>query len=89
CFETGPEVYEAIAALGLECPMDAVATDDGNGKYHIDLKEVNRQLLMRAGVPDANIVISSECTKCSCDKYWSHRATNGERGTQAAFISLV
>ncbi|MBR6522781.1 MAG: laccase domain-containing protein, partial [Oscillospiraceae bacterium] len=47
CFETGPEVYEAIAALGLECPMDAVATDDGNGKYHIDLKEVNRQLLMR------------------------------------------
>lgn len=89
CFETGAEVYEAVKALGLECDMDELATDDKNGKYHIDLKEVNRQLLIRAGVPDANIVISSECTRCSCDKYWSHRATNGERGSQAALISLV
>ncbi len=89
CFETGLEVYEAVKALGLECPIETLAVDDNNGKYHVDLKEVNRQLLMRAGVPDANIVISSECTRCSCDKYWSHRATNGERGTQAALISLV
>jgi len=68
--------------------MSTVSVDDKNGKYHIDLKEINRLLLMRAGVPDANIVVSSECTKCSDDKYWSHRATNGERGTQAALITL-
>ena len=88
CFETGAEVYEAVKALGLDCDISTIAVDDKNGKYHVDLKEINRLLLVRAGVPDENIVISSECTKCSCEKYWSHRATNGERGTQAALISL-
>lgn len=88
CFETGREVYDAVEALGLSCGMDILAVDDCNGKYHIDLKEVNRQLLIRAGVPEDNISVSGECTRCLCDKYWSHRATHGERGTQAAMISL-
>ncbi len=89
CFETGPEVYKAVKALGLNCDMDVLAVDDRNGKYHVDLKEVNRQLLLCAGVPYGNITVSAECTRCMSDKYWSHRATNGERGVQAAFISLV
>lgn len=88
CFETGAEVYQAVAALGLECEAEALAVDDGNGKFHIDLKEVNRRLLIRAGVPQENIAVNSECTRCLCDKYWSHRATNGQRGVQAAIIAL-
>ena len=88
CFETGEEVYEAVKALKLDCDLGCLASDDKNGKFHIDLKEVNRQLLIRAGVPEANISVSGECTRCLCDKYWSHRATNGRRGVQAAFIAL-
>lgn len=88
CFETGREVYDAVEALGLECDMDILAVDDQNGRYHIDLKEVNRRLLVRAGVPEENISVNQECTCCLSDKYWSHRATNGKRGVQAALIAL-
>ena len=33
-----------------------------------------------------HIDISDDCTVCSCDRFWSHRATGGERGSQGAVI---
>jgi len=32
--------------------------------------------------------ISPDCTKCQPHRYWSHRATNGERGSLAGIIML-
>jgi hypothetical protein len=87
CFETGKEVYDAALGLGLG-EETCFITEDGGGKYHIDLKEINRRLLVRAGVPPENIALNRECTFCLSDKYWSHRATNGRRGVQAAVIAL-
>ena len=57
-----------------------------NGGFRADLKETNRMLLIKAGLED--ITISGECTSCQSDKYWSHRATGGKRGSQAALIFL-
>lgn len=89
CFETGPEVPEAVtAALG---PAGAEFIDDGRapGKFHVDLKGVNRALLIRAGLEPENIDVSQECTMCRPFKYWSHRYTKGQRGSQAAVIVLT
>ena len=85
CFETGAEVFEAVKELIGE---DAYkfAEKKPEDKYMVDLKGINEYLLKRAGA--VNIEISEECTKCSCDKYWSHRATNGKRGTQGSCIVL-
>ena len=55
----------------------------------IDLLEANRQILIAAGVPKDNITLSDLCTRCNSDLLWSHRATNGRRGTMSAFIALV
>ena len=85
CFETGPEVPAAVRALGLKNAEDFIR-DDGNGKFHVDLKGVNRALLLRAGLQPEHIAVSEECTRCLHDKYWSHRWTNGNRGVQAAVI---
>ena len=41
-------------------------------------------VLRRCGVE--HIDISDDCTVCSCDRFWSHRATGGERGSQGAVI---
>ena len=41
-------------------------------------------ILRRGGVE--HIDISDDCTVCSCDRFWSHRATGGERGSQGAVI---
>lgn len=60
-----------------------------NEKYYIDLLECNSQVLQRAGVPRENITISDLCTKCNSELLWSHRATNGKRGTMCAVMSIV
>lgn len=85
CFETGPEVPEAvIKALGGGGEL--FIKPKKGGKYMVDLKSVNRELLLRAGVKD--ITVSDECTLCSHEKYWSHRFTGGSRGSQASIIML-
>lgn len=89
CFETGPEVPEAVRALlgadaeGLCPPEDGVP-----GKFMVDIKEANRRRLMQLGVDPALIDVSPDCTMCMQDVYWSHRATHGRRGTQASVIML-
>ena len=89
CFETGPEVPEAIRALlgsdaeGLCPPEEGV-----EGKFLVDLKETNRRRLLQLGLAPAHIDVSPDCTMCMQDVYWSHRATQGRRGTQASVIML-
>ena len=69
------------AAFGPE--VDAYIEKRGK-KYHLDLKQINAMVLRRCGVE--HIDISDDCTVCSCDRFWSHRATGGERGSQGAVI---
>ena len=89
CFETGPEVPEAIRTLlgsdaeGLCPPEEGV-----EGKFLVDLKETNRRRLLQLGLIPAHIDVSPDCTMCMRDVYWSHRATQGRRGTQASVIML-
>lgn len=87
CFETGPEVPEAMEkALGEEAL--AYVHPENPGKYKVDLKGLNALWLRRSGIAATNIDISSECTLCALETYWSHRYTKGERGSQAALICL-
>lgn len=88
CFEVGHEVAEAAESLlggyfGLWTPEPGKPD-----KYLLDLRGVNRRRLLQLGLREENISVSDECTMCACDKYWSHRATNGRRGSQAALIVL-
>ena len=82
CFETGPEVPEAmVEAFGQEA--ESYIRPSGE-KYYVNLKEINALALRRRGV--VNIEISTECTMCHPDRYWSHRYTQGNRGSQGAII---
>ena len=81
-FETDADVPDAMrAAFGAE--VDGYIEKRGE-KYHLDLKQINAMVLRRCGV--THIEISEDCTVCSCDRFWSHRATRGERGSQGAVI---
>jgi hypothetical protein len=84
CYQTDRDVADAVTRI---IPEKAGTCIETNGKkYMIDLKELNRLLLMMAGLHDINI--SDECTSCNDDKYWSHRKTTGPRGSQAAIIVI-
>lgn len=86
CFETGPEVPAAV--LSILGSGGAEFLSRSGEKAKVDLKGVNAALLHRAGVSHEHILISDECTMCKKEKYWSHRATHGQRGSQAAVIML-
>lgn len=81
-FETGDDVPQAMRnAFGPE--VEAFIERRGE-KFYLDLKAINAMVLRRAGVQ--NIEISDQCTYCQCSRFWSHRQTKGERGSQGAII---
>lgn len=81
-FETDADVPQAMrAAFGEE--VDGYLEQRGE-KYFVDLKAVNAMVLRRCGV--GHIELSDACTVCQCDRFWSHRVTKGERGSQGAVI---
>jgi YfiH family protein len=88
CFEVDAPVRDAFAAL-TELGPDGFIRSDGNGKYHVDLWEANRRILMQAGVPSSSITVGGVCTKCNSDFLFSHRATGGKRGGLSAFLELT
>jgi len=88
-FETHAEVPEAVRGILSPEEAEPCITEDGNGKYHVDLKAVNTALLRQAGVREAHLTVDPECTYCLHEKYWSHRITGGERGSQGAVIQLL
>lgn len=89
CYETGPEVKEAVEAL-LGADAEGLCPDEEGvpGKYMVDLKGTNRRRLIQLGVKAENIDVSADCTMCMSDVYWSHRVTKGRRGTMASIIML-
>jgi len=82
CFETDADVPEAmIQAYGDQAKPFITQKGD---KYYVNLKEINGLALREVGVK--HIDISTECTVCQCQRFWSHRVTGGVRGTQGAII---
>lgn len=87
CFETHSDVPEAIEKY-LSGDTEALFDPKDGGKFMVDLRAANARRLVQLGVKEENIDISKECTVCSHEKYWSHRYTKGDRGSQAAVIVL-
>ena len=82
CFETDRDVPDAmVEALGESAKPFIFPKGD---KYYVNLKEMNALFLRRAGVH--HIDISTACTACQHHRFWSHRVTKGERGSQGAII---
>lgn len=88
CFEVDTPVYEEFIKLNELKPLEFI-TEDGNGKYHIDLWEANRRILLNAGIPASHVQTAQLCTKCNADWLYSHRASGGKRGGLAAMICLT
>lgn len=70
CYEVGEEVLSAFAGLG----------DVAEGRM-LDLPEVARRLLARAGVE--RVESAGLCTSCEAELFFSHRRDAGRTGRQA------
>lgn len=84
CFETDADVPQAmLEALG-EGAKPYITPK--NGKFLVDLKGINGEILRNAGILPENLAVCPDCTCCHPERYWSHRYTKGQRGSQAAVI---
>ncbi|MCL2525465.1 MAG: peptidoglycan editing factor PgeF [Coriobacteriia bacterium] len=88
CFEVSFDVADAFKSE-LPWSKDFIAEHPTKiEKSFIDLQGINRQSLIRAGIPAENIELPGICTACNPELFFSHRATGLPRGSLAAFLSL-
>jgi YfiH family protein len=89
CFEVGAEVVDAVetalggAGAGVVRPSPRGAA----GKWHVDLKAVNRALLERAGVRSDAIDASSDCTLHDGARFFSYRRDRDRTGQQMGIVA--
>lgn len=85
CFEVGGEVIEAVNSLLGHEASDFFEKKE-NGKYMLDLRGVVAARLLQLGLLENNIERVGGCTMCNPKRYWSHRYTEGNRGSLACII---
>ncbi|MBU8786335.1 MULTISPECIES: peptidoglycan editing factor PgeF [Bacillus] len=87
CYTVDDRVINKVKQLPLQ-EVDKAFLPAEEGEYSLELKEVNRQLLIHAGIPDAQIKVSSLCTSCERSLFFSHRRDRGKTGRMMSFIGL-
>jgi len=86
CFEVGSEVIEAVEKL--IGPASSLYELKPNGKYMLDLRGVVKERFIQCNIPSENIELVGGCTMCNPGRYFSHRYSNGSRGSLACVIEI-
>lgn len=89
CYEIGEEVAEEFKNAFPENWENDILIAKGSGKYQCNLWAANQTVFLEAGLLPENIHISGVCTCCNSDLLFSHRKTEGKRGSLAAFLALT
>lgn len=87
CYEVDEKVISEVRKLSLD--DERIFRQLHQGKYMLNLKLLNKRLLIQAGVRETNIVLSSWCTSCSTSTFFSHRKERGKTGRMMAFIGFL
>ncbi|MDF2924000.1 MAG: pgeF [Paenibacillaceae bacterium] len=61
-------------------------TSSPSGKYMLNLQEINRQIMIKAGIMPHHIEITKLCTGCNLSRFFSHRKEGDLTGRMAAWI---
>jgi hypothetical protein len=89
CYEVDERVLQHVRKLeGFEsavAPAEGGATD---GRRRLDLKELNRKIMIKAGILPEHIESSGWCTSCRTDLFYSHRKEKGITGRMAGWIGM-
>lgn len=83
CYEIGEEVVESIQdSFAIERRPEWT-------RPHLNLAEANRRQLSIAGVPEEQIEISSLCTRCREDLFFSYRREGTRTGHMLSIIGIA
>ena len=85
CYEVSKELYEDFKAnIGYY----SNGFCERQGRYYLDLQEINKALLMNCGILEENIFLSDICTCCNSNDLFSHRVMGFKRGMIASVIEI-
>jgi YfiH family protein len=86
CYEIDEPVITAFRDRGLDpAPFTGPG---GGGRWKLDLRRLNRSILVEAGVRPDNISVAGLCTSCRPDLFFSYRAQSGLCGRMASLMVL-
>lgn len=88
CYEVSKDVAISFYKEFSTAVVTKFLYPKSTGKFQLDLWLANQEILKEAGVLEENIITSNLCTCCNSDLLFSHRASKGERGNLAAFLSI-
>jgi YfiH family protein len=95
CYEVDETVLsrvrETLQALNIHNAEDTdqpIYESLANGRFMLNLQQLNRQILIKAGIMPTHIEMSSLCTSCRSDLFFSHRKESGKTGRMAAWVGL-
>lgn len=87
CYIVDNKVINEVQKLQLENVKQFYNQFEEN-QYRLDLKGLNKALLLKSGVPESNIQLTSLCTSCDQSYFYSHRRDNGKTGRMMGFIGI-
>ncbi|MBE6183432.1 peptidoglycan editing factor PgeF [Heyndrickxia ginsengihumi] len=58
------------------------------GQYDLDLRELNKIILMKSGLRREHIQVTTLCTSCQEQEFFSHRRDLGKTGRMLGFIGM-
>lgn len=86
CYQVDRRVIDQVAANFVF--WRKVVKDCGDSRGMLNLWEINKRVLIDAGVKAENITVSGVCTMCRQDLLFSYRAAKGITGRMASLIML-
>lgn len=89
CYQVGPEVSGIFQKEFPQTFTEFFRADpQAAGRGWLDLHAVAQIELREAGLPEEQIFTTAPCTSCQREKYFSHRADQGNTGRMMALIGI-
>ncbi|RAS79430.1 peptidoglycan editing factor PgeF [Priestia endophytica] len=85
CYIVNDEVIDLVKTV-LDDRAGSAYNEVEKGQYTLNLQKVNKHLLLQAGIAEENILLSSRCTSCESETFFSHRRDEGKTGRMFSFI---
>jgi len=86
------QVYEVDANVIQHIPIENrknAIKGQGQDRYLLDLRKVNEEMLLEAGIMSQNMEITNYCTFQDEERFFSHRRDKGRSGRMLGYIGFT
>lgn len=87
CYEVDERILARVRTSAKQ--WEKAVTSTTGDTYMLDLRQLNTEILLEAGIVPANILSTDWCTSCRTDLFFSHRKESGTLGTTGRMASYI